>query len=100
MDGFVDRRMTAGEDHPQLIVFDWLAFAPRVGLFDRVESRHHVGRGLPKVITSSDVIDGLKASRRDEPRDRILGNSFNRPTIRRNRKRLLHRFFSEIQVTK
>jgi hypothetical protein len=47
---------------------------------------------------AADAVDGAVACRRQEPRSRIRGSTFARPTLGRDRERLLGGLLGEVEV--
>jgi hypothetical protein len=89
--------MTAGEDEPQTIVLNFLIVKRSL-----VATRFKVGDQMAlhsiKPRAPANPVDGFEACGGDQPGSRIVGDARLRPGLQSCSERLVHRFFSQIQV--
>ena len=90
--------MAAGEDQPQPIVLNILVDLRGVGLGNLFESAGDLKlQGIESASTPQSV-DRLEASGANQPGPRVRRHSFLFPTLDGGGKRLVHRFFGQIEI--
>ena len=88
-----ERRVAAGEDEAEAVVFDLMGFIAFNGkcfgmlFFERIEAR-----------AAPDGIDRLEAPRRHQPGARIGRDSVARPLLERSAECLVQRLLGEVEV--
>ncbi len=92
------RRVATGENQAKAIVGDLLRVVVRL-LRRPAEARHYIGlQFFLKPPLPPHAVDGLVASRLDDPCSREFGHAGRRPLVHSGRKRFLSRLFGRIEV--
>ena len=91
------RGMTAGEDEPKTVVLH-LVDGPGLFVGARLERDHEAGVRRARASATADDVDGLEATRRQEPGTRLVRNAGLGPRLERGRKGLVHGLFGEFEV--
>ena len=92
------RRVAAGEDQAEAVVFDALVLVCHAGCRDGLELLGHAAqRGIEPGVPPQ-LVDCLESSGRDQPRARVLRHAFARPRVERRRERVVHRFLGPIEI--
>jgi hypothetical protein len=89
--------MTAGEDEPQTIVLNF-PFVKRSLIATRFKVGDQIALHSIKPRATANPVDGFEACGGDQPRSRIVGDPHLRPGLQTCSERLVHGFFSQIQV--
>ncbi len=91
------RRVAAGEDQPQAIVFH--VFATPVGLFEFFQLRQQQWLRSLEPRAPAQHINRLEASGRDQPGARVVRHAVALPAFDRDEERLVQGFFGKVEIT-